>query len=68
MSISCKDCIYAEVEAEAGDTFSYVNPYGEVIERQHSQLILTCRHSPPIAGSWPNVSEGDWCGQFTARS
>lgn len=67
MTASCKDCIYSEVEAEPGDKFSYHNPYGELVEREHTQHILICRHSPPIAGTWPNVTVEDWCGQFRTR-
>lgn len=64
----CIDCIYCEVLAEQGDIYRMLNPHGDEVERQYENNILICRESPPISGSFPQVSAEDWCGKFTSTS
>jgi len=55
--------MYSEVVCKEGSLYSYMNPNGDEVTREHSQTVLICRAMPPIAGSWPQVIESDWCGQ-----
>lgn len=48
-----------------GSTFSMLNPVGDEVTRIHEETVLICRAMPPISGSFPQVAEDDWCGQFS---
>jgi hypothetical protein len=63
MSESCANCKYSELVAKEGEEYSYMNPVGEEIVRVYPHTVLICRGMPPIAGSWPQVTPEDWCGQ-----
>jgi hypothetical protein len=65
--IKCIDCKFCDLVVEAGTLFSFINPYGSEVEREHPSTIYICRANPPIAGSWPEVSEDDWCGKFQVK-
>lgn len=42
-----------------------LNPVGDEVTKIHEDTVLICRAMPPIAGSFPQVTEDDWCGQFS---
>jgi hypothetical protein len=42
-----------------------LNPVGDEVTKIHEETVLICRAMPPIAGSFPQVAEDDWCGQFS---
>lgn len=60
----CPECIFCEVVVKEGDQFTFINPHGESVHRNHDRTVYICRANPPITGDWPQVSENDWCGQF----
>jgi len=45
-----------------------LNPVGDEVTKIHEDTVLICRAMPPIAGSFPQVTEDDWCGQFSPAS
>lgn len=65
---SCLNCIYSDVVAKAGELYTFLNPHGTDITRKYDNTIILCRAEPPISGSWPQVTEEDWCGRFEADS
>lgn len=67
-TISCEKCLYAELLVKAGDTYSFLSPLGQEVERKHINTILICRRYPPIAGQFPQVTTEDWCGEFEGTS
>ena len=64
MEIKCTNCVFCDLIVKEGDLFSFLNPHGDEVNRQHERNVYICRASPPIAGDWPQVSEDDWCGGF----
>lgn len=60
---NCTSCRFSELLVNKGDSYSYLNPVGEEVIRIHEVPILQCRAMPPIAGTWPQVTAEDWCGQ-----
>lgn len=59
--------MFCDVVVEAGELFTMLDPHGDEVNRTHSSTIYICRANPPIAGSWPEVSEDDWCGKFQVK-
>lgn len=64
MDVNCKNCVFFELVVKAGDLFSFINPHGDEVSRQHDRTVYICRANPPIGGDWPQVTEDDWCGGF----
>lgn len=64
----CILCKWSEVLAEEGDLYTMINPHGDEVQRKYESNIIICRESPPISGSWPQVSVEDWCGRFESRN
>lgn len=60
----CGNCVFAEVAAKEGESYTFLNPFGEEVTRVYQQTVLLCRAMPPIAGQWPQVTVDDWCGHF----
>lgn len=65
--IKCSECIFCDVVVEAGEPFIMLDPHGIEVERVHQSTVYICRSNPPIGGSWPEVSENDWCGKFQVK-
>ena len=64
MEVKCKNCLFFETVVQAGELFTFINPHGDEVNREHSSNIHICRANPPIGGDWPQVTEDDWCGMF----
>lgn len=65
---NCINCLHSELVVEEGDSYKFLDPYGDEVARVHQQTILLCRAMPPITGSWPHVAVDDWCGYFETDS
>jgi hypothetical protein len=62
--MKCEKCVYSELVAQQGLSYTFLDPFGDEVSRVHQQTVLMCRAMPPIAGTWPQVSVDDWCGHF----
>ncbi len=67
MEVKCTNCAFCEVVVKEGDLFTFINPYGEEVNRKHENTVFICRANPPIGGDWPQVTEEDWCGKFQPK-
>lgn len=63
--MKCVDCRFSEVLVQRGQEYTILDPVGTEVPRVHGDTILICRAMPPLGGSFPNVTEDDWCGQFS---
>lgn len=63
--MKCADCKFSEILVNSGQEYTILNPLGTEVTRVHADTILICRAMPPLGGSFPNVTEDDWCGQFS---
>jgi hypothetical protein len=63
--MKCGDCFFSEVLIKKGTPYTILNPVGTEITRVHEDTVLICRAMPPLGGSFPQVTEEDWCGQFS---
>lgn len=63
----CGNCVFGDIAVKEGDSYSFLNPYGEEVTRVHPQTVLLCRAMPPIVEQWPQVSIDDWCGHFQSE-
>ena len=66
--LSCRNCVYSQLLVEAGDLYIILNPHGDEVQRQYENTVMICRESPPISGTWPQVTAEDWRGRFEANS
>jgi hypothetical protein len=57
--------MYSEVLVKKGTPYTILNPIGNEVTRVHEDTVLICRAMPPLGGSFPQVTEDDWCGQFS---
>jgi hypothetical protein len=62
--LSCAACKYGEVLVSKGSPFVVLNPIGDEVTKIHEETVLICRAMPPLGGSFPQVAETDWCGEF----
>jgi len=67
MEIKCTNCVFCDLVVKEGDLFTFINPYGEEVNRNHESNVLICRANPPIVSDWPQVSVDDWCGKFQPK-
>ena len=65
---SCVSCVFAEVLVREGETYTFLDPFGDEVVRVHGQTVLQCKALPPVTGTWPQVSTEDWCGYFKRPS
>jgi hypothetical protein len=66
--MKCGDCVFSEVLVKKGTPYTILNPVGTEITRVHEDTVLICRAMPPLGGSFPQVTEDDWCGQFSTAA
>lgn len=62
--MKCPNCVFSDILVQEGDLFSFINPLGHEVTREHPSTVMICRYNPPIGGDWPTVTEEDYCGKF----
>lgn len=67
MEIKCTNCVFCELVVSEGELYTFINPLGDQVSRQHDRTVYICRANPPIGGDWPQVTENDWCGRFEKK-